>query len=580
MTRHRRRPLRPVLLLSAALTLASCMDPMITTLDDVVRTENTPGGSSVPPDGSQIGPTDRIRIRFSEPMREGSAEVAISPEGLSFALSWESTLEPSDTLVLAPVSPWPLHKALALAVTASSSQGLPSRLVEATLDVVGADIYVSAGRGDDSAPGSPDAPFRTISAALDRAQARRVGGFAGQQTVHVAAGRYEESVALVTDVSLFGGYEETFESRTPGTSVLGGDDEPDYSVYIPTWDEGLFDAVLDGFTVEEPPGNAAGSAVFGGNYGRVLVRNVSITADSVPAVSAWGALTVILENVTVRGPGLASTAIYAEGPELILRNSEVSMADVTGGQTFRIPTIWLDGAVCVIDRSTVLGPDGEIGESVAILVDDADLTVDNSLIDGGGGGQVRGIRSNRGEVTVRNSTLRVGTASGGAPDAAVAVEARFYLENESTGDLSQRGLEGLSGNGLNVENSIIFGSGQGNSAGIVHGDLPLVRNNIFHDLAASTVYRDTFDNPQTFTATALNDETDLLIGAADNVDTDPSIASALSLRNGSADWRLTAGSPAKAREGAYDLSGAGVAPVDAAGEPRTAPWSIGAYEYE
>jgi hypothetical protein len=160
------------------------------------------------------------------------------------------------------------------------------------------------------------------------------------------------------------------------------------------------------------------------------------------------------------------------------------------------------------------------------------------------------------------------------------VEGRFYLEDESTGDLTQLGVEGIEGNGLTVENSIVFGVGDANSAGIVHGDLPIIRNNIFHNLQASSLYRDAFGNPQSFTAAALNAEQNILIGAADNSELDPLLAAAVSLQEATADWRLTAGSPAKAREGGYDLSEAGVAPLDVAGTSRTAPWSIGAYEYD
>lgn len=256
------------------------------------------------------------------------------------------------------------------------------------------------------------------------------------------------------------------------------------------------------------------------------------------------------------------------------------MGEVLGAQSFRVPTVWIESAVASLEGSSILGPTGEIGESVAVLFNDGVLSVENSVINGGSGAQVRGVRSSSGDVTVRNSTLRVGPATGSAPDAAAAVEGRFYLEDESTGDLTQLGVEGIEGNGLTVENSIVFGVGDANSAGIVHGDLPIIRNNIFHNLQASSLYRDAFGNPQSFTAAALNAEQNILIGAADNSELDPLLAAAVSLQEATADWRLTAGSPAKAREGGYDLSEAGVAPLDVAGTSRTAPWSIGAYEYD
>jgi hypothetical protein len=112
---------------------------------------------------------------------------------------------------------------------------------------VDAAVFVSK-EGDDLATGAIDDPVRSVAAAIALAAAQ------GKRDVYVATGLYEESVHLVADVHVYGGYGADFRVREPRvyeTTLFGGapDGEADAPGTVNAVDLGAAAATLDGFTV-------------------------------------------------------------------------------------------------------------------------------------------------------------------------------------------------------------------------------------------------------------------------------------------------------------------------------------------
>ncbi|MCA9514292.1 MAG: DUF1565 domain-containing protein, partial [Myxococcales bacterium] len=109
-------------------------------------------------------------------------------------------------------------------------------------------IFVSKD-GVDTAPGTREAPVRTITRGLQRAAG------ALKRDVYVATGVYSESVALKPGLGVFGGYSPDFSEREPllyETAILGGTPTTNLPGTVVAVDLGGAQqgaTVLDGFTI-------------------------------------------------------------------------------------------------------------------------------------------------------------------------------------------------------------------------------------------------------------------------------------------------------------------------------------------
>ena len=121
--------------------------------------------------------------------------------------------------------------------------------------------------GSDAADGSVGTPFATIPRALQAAVTENAGG-----DVYIAAGDFDGPVDLVTDVSLYGGYDPADWSRDPGTRItrIVGASPVVRGVVA-------HDLVLDGLTIESldatEPSASSIALVLEGCHGVDLVRS-------------------------------------------------------------------------------------------------------------------------------------------------------------------------------------------------------------------------------------------------------------------------------------------------------------------
>lgn len=95
----------------------------------------------------------------------------------------------------------------------------PDRIVIWVLEDKTAALWVNGATGDDANSGTRAAPFATIQAAIDAADAAGAGA-----DIYVAAGTYAESVTLRDQVSLYGGFSDVWlrEIQSNETIIDGG----------------------------------------------------------------------------------------------------------------------------------------------------------------------------------------------------------------------------------------------------------------------------------------------------------------------------------------------------------------------
>jgi hypothetical protein len=102
------------------------------------------------------------------------------------------------------------------------------------------DLYVSAGRGSDSAPGSVSQPFKSIAQAVRMAM-RNYANSTGTR-MHIGPGVYREAITLM-GMSVAGGPQIAFEGSGIGQTIVSGSDEwgrwqqagPNPQVYAHAW---------------------------------------------------------------------------------------------------------------------------------------------------------------------------------------------------------------------------------------------------------------------------------------------------------------------------------------------------------
>lgn len=175
-------------------------------------------------------------------------------------------------------------------------------------------VFVHAVLGDDDAPGTMDAPMKTIQSGILRAL------YIGGHTVHVSEGVYAvdsskgEHVTMKEGVSLLGGYKADdwfvrdvvqYPSRIIDTNeVLGTPEQPNWTV-----DGGQNvtpDTVLDGFVIEGAQVDYSYAVYIRGS-------NLSVT-DNVLLTNTSGGSGSVTLVVTEAGPRIVRNTIH--GPKL------------------------------------------------------------------------------------------------------------------------------------------------------------------------------------------------------------------------------------------------------------------------
>jgi hypothetical protein len=133
-------------------------------------------------------------------------------------------------------------------------------------------IYVHPS-GSDSNPGTRAEPLQTVAAAIQKASA-------GAVDVYIAHGTYTQTeFRLLSNVNLYGGYDDTFQSRNPSanpTILVGG-------TAALTASSGVSHVKVDGITIRSASATASG----GSSYAVLLrgARDVSFNGCAVEAGS-------------------------------------------------------------------------------------------------------------------------------------------------------------------------------------------------------------------------------------------------------------------------------------------------------
>ena len=578
------RPFLACITVTATLTLFSaCMEPLLSTIDEVIVAENTPGGSTVPLNGAFIGPDDTVRIRFSESMDRGSLELQGSLAENAAEPEWRSILSADDAVELSPASSWPLYEELSLSARATSARGYLSRPIDASVTAVDTIVYVSQERGSPDGIGSLTSPFASISMALERVAERRADGALDRQEIRVAAGQYTSELGVGPGVLLVGGYDQDFVDRSPGTSTVQGPEGSASTLRLEDDGETVIDAVVDGFTVNEPinadafvdpEGSGARQAVVYLNNGRLLLRDSTVVSSHVPGVLVTSdALSAELIRVHVRGPssGEVLVALQVEGSIVGVEESTFELGNLSGYGMEAVATVVVDSARLDFNRSVVVAPRGEVAESMGIFLrsQSGSLRFDNGLIDGGSGGSAYGIHSVQDdtEVSVRNSTIRVGDASESSIASAVGILGVGNLAIGFGTDVT-----------LVVQNSLIFGSGQPNSAGISYYEFGTIRNNNIFNVGTAGYLVGSLGFTQSQSIAELEDPISIGPTASGNLALDPVLVDSRPLYEAGVDWSLSDSSPSEIAEGGLLLGDVGVDAQDFVGVSRGGTWSIGAFQ--
>lgn len=361
-----------------------------------------------------------------------------------------------------------------------------------------------------SAAGSAEAPYLT-SATAAHTIAQAVGACTGRDTVLVAAGSYNESVAVPGSVTLVGGWSADFATRdtTPGaTSMQGSSSALQFGSGADEY------AGVVGFGFHDCVGTVASLPTLGRFGGAIYVNGGSPTirecvfennaANIGAAYGMGGAIFAIGGAPRVVDCAFSNNRATSGGAVALMTATDASLS----GNTFLAnacvdstasnlgAALWISGGVASVDGDVYQGNHG-CAEGAAIYATDADLTLTgasfagNRAVTKGGGVSVHGgtlslcgggftdntavsqgggaLYATGGAVTLRNAVLSGNTVSG--LGAAVDLESTLASTVEN---LVFSGNTGVAGTGalfclqpqqLRVRNSIFMDNASGGVGG-------------------------------------------------------------------------------------------------------------------
>ena len=421
-------------------------------------------------------------------------------------------------------------------------------------------IYIST-LGDDNHPlGSRQAPFASLTRAYDIA--RTAGQPRADVTeIRIALGSYDltspnmPDIDTAPDIRILGGYNVPSWSRNPDvyTTELHRDDGNTVLVF----DSASIgpETLLDGFTLNDNS-NIAGMTktleISGGARPKIS-NNVIAGGDSQNTYTVditGGSSPRISENRIMGGTNSGSVGIHIEGQS----NPKILANHIFGGTASNLDTgIYLDYSGADIFNNVI-----HAGEASS------------------GGGSTYGINFRNNDNSGAANPVRVynNTVFGGS------------------GALNTTGIFSNDDNIFIYNNLLISGiPGTGNAYGIsMQTDPPREVNSnlilsgpVAGNRHASIIMTNVYDDPANMETDLINTYARAASGNLMDGTNNPDIyfISYIPAMTGvgflNENWRLSAAGPQNARTGGLNLSG--FFNVDKSGNTRTAPWSIGAYEY-
>ncbi len=379
-------------------------------------------------------------------------------------------------------------------------------------------LFVSSIGNDSSGTGAADAPYLTIG--------RAIAVWSTGQEIRVSQGTYNEYIDNIDNgMVLNGGYNSSdWSDRNPGayTTMISRTSFPAVSVYGSRGNQ----TVIDGFTINGGINCEAGASI-------TISNNIIIDSTGTNAIYGYNSSPVIFSNVIYGDTSGYTTAGAAVS--LGFSSSEISYCTIYGG-TNGISTTGIivsnTGAGMKIHHNTIYGGASpyahtESGGSYGIMIGGGtSFPIYNNLIYGG-----NSTRESAGIINygVSGCKIQNNTIDGGSNSSATS-----YGVYDASSGLSSV-----------VENNIIFFTAAVASEG-VFSDSTQVSNNCLYDCGDSAGY----------------------VGSNGNINSDPFLG-------GSNGMELTADSIAVSEAG---KTIAGIID-DFAETTRTAPYSIGAYEY-
>ena len=222
----------------------------------------------LPPVAAIAGP-DSLAASFLEDVTF-DATPSSDPEGQALSFRWENSSRPT---VFGPVLTLPEPQTTGsaswfLIVNDGCQDSAPVPVYVEYYDPLPDGVCLSP-MGNDSNPGTWDAPLATFGEALDR-----IGSPSGIQNIFVTGGIWTEDVELVSSVSIYGGFSADFHQR-------------DWTV----WQTQLFSA-------------SSGAAIKGNGHSVVTLEGLELNGmrpgSGANARSVYGLMLVDMEDVTIR----------------------------------------------------------------------------------------------------------------------------------------------------------------------------------------------------------------------------------------------------------------------------------------
>ena len=301
--------------------------------------------------------------------------VTTGPDAAAPAQVASNRYEGHPLVLDAPAGGSATYHITAFSVDAAGNRSREVRSWTVTIDKM---IVYASPDGNDYSDGSRDAPVRSISRAVQVAQA------GSRRTVYAAAGSYpeESEVKIAGDLTLVGGLD-------PGT-----------------WQPLGLERWSTVFPAEKWKGAGALLAM---TSGTVSIRGFELAGSPTASVAlvsfAGGSLSLSQGAVTLAGGG-SGPAISQAGGALTLRDVRLRAADGWKGSF-----VTAGGGSLEIVGCQLTGPNGSPDFAALDLTDVQQAELKGSVVEPGSGQKTRGIRAVSSTLSIRASRVRSGTGT-------------------------------------------------------------------------------------------------------------------------------------------------------------------------
>ena len=453
----------------------------------------------------------------------------------------------------------------AVVVTIESGGGEASDIIK----------YVDgAGGSDATGDGSQTSPYATISKGIES-----VAESGGEVRVAKGVYRVSESIALVDGVSMYGGYDATDWSRDVEGSATT-----------------IMDTRTSSGVVVEPIGAISGIGEIG--VGTVVdgftifaALGADLDVDVFSAISLRdGASPTISNNVINGGAGYRSYGVYAARGNPTISDNEINGCAPSGSVRISTGVALIITSENVVDNVIEACDRGDSSFGVTAFMSTGFIM--RNTIGGGGGYDTSMAIEMRGgsNTSINNNVIDGGDSVELSAGVAVTDSAPVISNNTIFGGGSVGGIYAirLRGEGYTVvSNNILFAtaaSGYGIHEFDQWTNAPrILQNNNIFDCGTALYHR-------VIAGESVNyDDIDVMQAALDvlpNTDASGNVDQGLTLDS---EFRITtAPDPINVTQGGFDLSEQIILPdviqvpvlVDRDGNPRSVPYSMGAYQYD